>query len=217
MPTNQINEDISATPAIKTTVSRNGGSAGGIILLVNNLTTRLTPESLLQHHVVAVRGTRPTSHTHLSLPKGHVEGEETFLEAARREIYEECGLQCPALAMRSPHAVISLEPRPGRHIRFFLFCVEMHGYDFDCQDVEHLPALCPVDPEIASAAWVPLHSLLASCDPEDCCLLSPDVRHAVTSKLDVVLQVVNADAKHHHLCADRADALPNETPLFVCV
>jgi ADP-ribose pyrophosphatase YjhB (NUDIX family) len=80
-----------------------------------------------------------------SLPKGHVEAGEGVLEAARREIHEECGLSGLDL-VRELGSFSRMAVRRGlpehKTITLFLF---------------HSPAaeLVPLDPANPEARWVP--------------------------------------------------------------
>jgi 8-oxo-dGTP pyrophosphatase MutT (NUDIX family) len=93
--------------------------------------------------------------TSWSLPKGHVEEGEDFLEAARREIYEESGVR--ELELLRPLGSYTRR-RIGRD----------GGEESDELKTIHLflfrtseTALCPVDPENPEAVWVEKGSVAA--------------------------------------------------------
>lgn len=90
-----------------------------------------------------------------SLPKGHIDPDESALEAAKREIYEESGVK----TLRFVRALGSYErPRIGKdggndlseikRITLFLFTTTQER-------------LCPVDPQNPEARWVPRSKVAA--------------------------------------------------------
>ena len=85
--------------------------------------------------------------TSWSLPKGHVEDGEELLAAARREIYEESGVERLELvralgSYERPRisAAGGTDPSEWKRIHLFLFTTDEE-------------ALCPVDPENPEARW----------------------------------------------------------------
>lgn len=83
---------------------------------------------------------------HWGFPKGHAEGDETPLEAARRELFEETGLQVKRLLMEEPLEERYTFAKEGKNIhkRVLYFIAEVTG----------VPAL-QIE-EIAQGKWVEL-------------------------------------------------------------
>ena len=62
-----------------------------------------------------------------SFPKGHMEGEETELETARREVKEEIGLEPDFLPGFREEDEYDLAEKPGTRKRVTYFLAEYHG------------------------------------------------------------------------------------------
>ena len=78
---------------------------------------------------------------HWSFPKGHVEGDETELETARREIEEETGLD--VILDQTFRETVSYSPRRDTQKIVVYFLALARNYDF-----------VPQEEEIAEIRWV---------------------------------------------------------------
>ena len=78
---------------------------------------------------------------HWSFPKGHVEGDETELETARREIKEETGLD--VILDQTFRETVSYSPRRDTQKIVIYFLALARNYDF-----------VPQEEEIAEIRWV---------------------------------------------------------------
>ena len=78
---------------------------------------------------------------HWSFPKGHVEGDETELETARREIKEETGLD--VILDQTFRETVSYSPRRDTQKIVVYFLALARNYDF-----------VPQEEEIAEIRWV---------------------------------------------------------------
>ena len=78
---------------------------------------------------------------HWSFPKGHVEGDETELETARREIKEETGLD--VILDQTFRDTVSYSPRRDTQKIVVYFLALARNYDF-----------VPQEEEIAEIRWV---------------------------------------------------------------
>ena len=78
---------------------------------------------------------------HWSFPKGHVEGDETELETARREIKEETGLD--VILDQTFRETVSYSPRRNTQKIVVYFLALARNYDF-----------VPQEEEIAEIRWV---------------------------------------------------------------
>ena len=78
---------------------------------------------------------------HWSFPKGHVEGDETELETARREIKEETGLD--VILDQTFRETVSYSPRRDTQKIVVYFLALASNYDF-----------VPQEEEIAEIRWV---------------------------------------------------------------
>ena len=78
---------------------------------------------------------------HWSFPKGHVEGDETELETARREIKEETGLD--VILDQTFRETVSYSPKRDTQKVVVYFLALARNYDF-----------VPLEEEIAEIRWV---------------------------------------------------------------
>ncbi len=81
-----------------------------------------------------------------SLPKGHLKNDESVLEGAYREIYEECGLKKDDLVFVktfTPYKRTNARNNSVKELHFFLFTTTKEK-------------LQPVDPENPEARWIPI-------------------------------------------------------------
>jgi ADP-ribose pyrophosphatase YjhB (NUDIX family) len=101
-------------------------TAGGVIINENN-----------EIVIVNQKGTS------WSLPKGHLDGNETELEAAKREIYEESGLKSLDLIKR-----LGSYERYGMSNQLELKTITFFLFKTLKQDLH------PIDPENPEAIWV---------------------------------------------------------------
>ncbi len=88
-------------------------------------------------------------------PKGHVEGDETLLEAARREIAEETGLY----EITFIRDLGSYERRGGAHMQEYKL---IHMYLFTSVEEK----LAPIDPINPAAQWVALEQVTGTLTDE---------------------------------------------------
>jgi 8-oxo-dGTP pyrophosphatase MutT (NUDIX family) len=102
-----------------------------------------------------------------SLPKGHVKAGETPLDAARREIHEEIGINVGEPVMQFPAYSRLSGHRTGERklLMMFLFAIEGE------------PALVPLDESNSDARWVePAEALEALTYLEDRVFLRSAIR-----------------------------------------
>jgi 8-oxo-dGTP diphosphatase len=78
-----------------------------------------------------------------SLPKGKLDPEETFEQAALREVWEETGLRC-RLGRELPSVEYEVRGRP-KIVRYWLMSVEADSGFTPNDEVDELRWLSPVD------------------------------------------------------------------------
>jgi len=89
-----------------------------------------------------------------SLPKGHVEGQETLEEAALREIYEETGINSPKLIKKLGHYKRYRIAQSGGHDKSEL--KNIHIYLFHSTQVE----LKSHDSNISKVGWFSIDQVM---------------------------------------------------------
>lgn len=105
------------------------------------------PQTLFNTDVLLIRRRNDPYKDQWALPGGFVDMDETIVEAARRELREETGIDCAALAFVGYFDGIDRDPRE-RNVSFAFFgAVERDSAD-----------ISPAD-DATEARWFLLHSL----------------------------------------------------------
>ena len=108
------------------------------------------------------------------LPKGHIEKNETLLDATYREIYEESGIRREQIQLLDKLGVIVKPEKSDREVHFYLFCMKQELYSSSSSDSESTdvqdqdlsreqepPVLVPhASHEIEEARWCSIRDLL---------------------------------------------------------
>lgn len=99
------------------------------------------------HVLLIERRWEPFQHC-WALPGGHANPREEMIDACRRELAEETGLQVEHLTPVNTYAAVGRDPRPARYVTF-AFTARVQG----------LPAPTASDDAIR-AGWFPVHEAL---------------------------------------------------------
>ncbi|MCL1037556.1 NUDIX hydrolase [Shewanella submarina] len=112
-------------------------------------------------------------------PAGHLEANESLVQACRRELFEETGLD------REPEKLIGIYQFSAKQNLAFLrftFLVEL----------ESMPVPCPQDAQIQQACWLSLDELNACRDQHRSILVTQSVQDYLQGKASP-LDLLNAD------------------------
>lgn len=124
-------------------------SAGAIIVLKGDA----TQEDFLSKCKICVIRSSKSKHGGHSLPKGHIETNESELDAVFREIYEESGIrkdQCECVEKLGKIDISEI-----RSVHLYLFVIK-----HSCYSDKNICELVPTDNAIIEAKWVTLQDLL---------------------------------------------------------
>lgn len=103
-------------------------------------------------------------------PAGHLEADESLLSAAKRELFEETGLEL------EPDYLVGIYQSEvtGKNIQYLRFCYVAELDDLD------LPETAPQDSDITAAHWLTLKEIKQKSDQ----LRSPMVMQCIKDFLD---------------------------------
>jgi 8-oxo-dGTP pyrophosphatase MutT (NUDIX family) len=140
-------------------------STGGIVIWVREH-EKQDREQFLQNPVILVRGrksmgldkhdfTKNATNTEFrgySFPKGHIEANESEIDATYREIWEEAGLVKDQLELVSKIGYLVKSDRSNRQVHLYLFRLVNH---------DELPVLKPIlTDEILEARWSSIQDII---------------------------------------------------------